>query len=112
MLTSNTHSYTTRPTTLEIEFGRVLLPIMEYLGPAWFRRWLVNLIPHEGAQKMKHIVDTMYDRSKEIYEEKKALIESGDDAVLHQVGEGRDVMSILREFHQSYYYIYEGLTPR
>ena len=75
---------------------------MEYLGPAWFRRWLVNLIPHEGAQRMKYIVDTMYDRSKEIYEGKKALIESGDDAMLHQVGEGKDVMSILRECVRCY----------
>ncbi|KAM5541912.1 hypothetical protein V8D89_004222 [Ganoderma adspersum] len=83
------------PTTLEMEFGRVLLPILEYLGPAWFRRWLVTLIPKDSVQRMKYIVDTMYDRSKEIYETKKALIESGDDAVLHQVGEGRDVMSIL-----------------
>ncbi|PIL33301.1 cytochrome P450 [Ganoderma sinense ZZ0214-1] len=83
------------PTTLEMEFGRILLPFIDYLGPAWFRRWLVSLIPHESVRRMRHIVDTMYDRSKEIYEAKKALIESGDDAVLHQVGEGRDVMSIL-----------------
>ena len=75
---------------------RFVLPFIDYLGPAWFRRWLVNLTPLKGIQKVKHIVDTMYDRSKEIYEAKRALIESGDDAMLHQVGEGRDVMIILR----------------
>ncbi len=80
-----------------MEFMRVIVPLIDYLGPAWFRRWLVNLFPHKSVQRMKFIVDTMYERSKEIYETKKALIESGDDAMLHQVGEGRDVMSILRE---------------
>ncbi|KAM5541911.1 hypothetical protein V8D89_004221 [Ganoderma adspersum] len=83
------------PTIVELEYMRLVLPLIDYLGPAWFRRWLVNLLPQKSAQKMKHIVDTMYERSKEIYEGKKALIESGDDAMLHQVGEGRDVMSIL-----------------
>ncbi|PIL33302.1 cytochrome P450 [Ganoderma sinense ZZ0214-1] len=83
------------PTIVEIEFMRVVIPFIGYLGPAWFRRWLLNLIPQKSVQRMKYIVDTMYERSKEIFEAKKALIESGDDAMLHQVGEGRDVMSIL-----------------
>uniref|UniRef100_A0A5K1K7L5 Cell surface hydrophobicity-associated protein n=1 Tax=Ganoderma boninense TaxID=34458 RepID=A0A5K1K7L5_9APHY len=74
---------------------RLVLPLVDYLGPAWFRRWLINLTPHKSVQRMKHIVDIMHDRSKEIFEAKKALIQSGDDAMLHQVGEGRDVMSIL-----------------
>ena len=102
-----------RPTIVGLEYMRLILPIMEYFGPAWFRRWLVNLFPQKSVQKMKHIVDTMYDRSKEIYETKRALIESGDDAMLHQVGEGRDVMSILRECVRYYgwdYYSYVELT--
>ena len=85
------------PTVVEIESLRVVAPFIDYLGPMWFRRWLVNIFPHRGVQRMKFIVDTMYQRSKEIYEAKKALIESGDDAMLHQVGEGKDVMSILRK---------------
>ena len=86
-----------RPTIVGLEYMRLILPFIDYLGPAWFRRWLVNLLPQKNVQKMKHIVNTMYDRSKEIYEAKKALLEGGDDAMLHQVGEGRDIMSILRK---------------
>ncbi|PIL33307.1 cytochrome P450 [Ganoderma sinense ZZ0214-1] len=89
------------PTAVEIEFMRLVLPFVDYLGPAWFRRWLVTLMPQKSVQRMKHIVDMMYEWSKEIFEAKKALIESGDNAMLHQVGEGRDVMSILLRANMS-----------
>ena len=39
----------------------------------------------------------MHRRSKEIYDKKKAAIEQGDQDVVHAVGEGRDMLSILRE---------------
>ncbi|KAI1787717.1 cytochrome P450 [Ganoderma leucocontextum] len=68
-------------TIIEVEFMRVIIPLIDYLGPAWFRHWLVNLVPHKSVQRMK---------SKELYEAKKALIESGDDTLLHQVAEGKD----------------------
>ena len=38
----------------------------------------------------------MFNKSVQIINEKKAAIEKGDEAVLQQVGEGKDVMSILR----------------
>ena len=76
---------------------RVIIPYLEYLGPAWFRRWLLDMTPNKALQHLKSIADVMNRHSLAIFQEKKALIESGDDALLNQVGEGRDIMSVLRE---------------
>ena len=46
---------------------------------------------------MKRLTYQVHNRSKEIFEAKKAAIERGDQELLHTVGEGKDVMSILRE---------------
>lgn len=40
----------------------------------------------------------MHKTSTKIFEGKKKALEKGDDAVVHQVAEGRDIMSILRAF--------------
>lgn len=37
-------------------------------------------------------------RSREILEAKRAALRAGDEAVKQQVGEGKDIMSILRKF--------------
>ncbi|CCL99518.1 uncharacterized protein FIBRA_01536 [Fibroporia radiculosa] len=74
---------------------RLVLPFIVRLGPAKFRRSIVDRIPHEEVQAVKNTVDTMDRRSREIYEEKKAAIRHGDEAVLQQMGEGKDIMSIL-----------------
>ena len=71
------------------------------LGPAWFRRFLLDLIPLKPIRRIKDICDTMHRRSKEIYDEKKAAIEEGDQDGVHAVGEGRDMLSILRESFQA-----------
>lgn len=50
---------------------------------------------------MVEIIDVMHETSTKILEGKKEALEKGDDAVVHQVAEGKDIMSILREFLMS-----------
>lgn len=47
---------------------------------------------------MMQIADTLWDTSKQIFYGKKAALERGEDAVVQQVGEGKDIISILRMF--------------
>ncbi len=77
---------------------RLLLPYVLDLGTASFRRRVVELLPNKRVQRLKDISDIMHERSVLIFNEKKAALEKGDDALKHQVGEGRDIMSILRGF--------------
>ncbi|RPD61500.1 cytochrome P450 [Lentinus tigrinus ALCF2SS1-6] len=83
------------PAAIGLSFWRRLLPYIPEWGSPAFWRWVVELIPHEGLQKMKSIVDTMHQRSVEIYEQKKRALEEGDEKVTRQIGEGKDIMSIL-----------------
>ncbi|KAI0754283.1 cytochrome P450 [Daedaleopsis nitida] len=84
-----------QPTMVELSILRRILPYLPEYGSATFRRKLMEMIPNARVQKMKSIVDTIHRRSVEIFEEKKRALEQGDKAVTHQVGEGKDIMSIL-----------------
>ncbi|KAI0373128.1 cytochrome P450 [Pilatotrama ljubarskyi] len=74
---------------------RRLLPYAERMGPAWFRRRAVKWIPNRAAQQMREISEALYTTSLTIVNEKKAALERGDEALKHQVGEGKDIMSVL-----------------
>lgn len=83
---------------------RIFLPIAVKIGTPAFQRRVVEMIPSESIRGMKDISDILHARSVQIFNEKKAALARGDDAVKHQVGEGRDIMSILREWLLGRYY--------
>ena len=62
-------------------------------------RALLRKTPRPTIKKIIGISDTMARRSREIVAEKKALLQQGDEALAHEVGEGKDIMSILRTYH-------------
>ena len=76
---------------------------LSYLGPAWFRRFLLNLVPIPKVQRLKTLTNVMTEEMEKIYYTKKAALESGDKALLHAIGEGKDVMSVLCERAVTYY---------
>ena len=67
------------------------------LGPTRLRRWILDRIPSTRVQELKGIVDTMDRQSREIFNSKKAALEKGDEAVSHQIGEGKDILSVMSE---------------
>lgn len=71
------------------------IPYAIRLGPAWFRESCLKLIPSSNLQKVKRIVDIMHNTSVEIFTAKKMALSEGDEAVMKQVGEGKDIMSVL-----------------
>ena len=71
------------------------VPLFKYLGPKWLRRALLDLWPDPRVQRVKRLVDTIDRRTREIFAEKKAAVERGDEVLMQQIGEGKDLMSIL-----------------
>ncbi|KAI0781533.1 cytochrome P450 [Trametes elegans] len=65
------------------------------IGPSWFRRGIVEILPHKPSQRLREIADSLHERSLSIVNEKKAALEKGDEALREQVGEGKDIMSVL-----------------
>ncbi|KAL6306620.1 cytochrome P450 [Sparassis latifolia] len=84
--------------TTSYSFGliRFAAPYISQFGTPAFRRRLLKVIPSRRVHEMVDIVDTMYRKSTEIFNAKKAALQRGDEtAILQQIGEGRDIMSIL-----------------
>ncbi|KAI8976691.1 cytochrome P450 [Trametes punicea] len=75
--------------TPEMMVVRQLSPLLTKLGPAWFRRWIVDHIPISRTQKLKRVVDVLHQTSVKIVEEKKAALQKG------HYGAGNDIMGVL-----------------
>ena len=89
------------PTAARCIWLRLVVHHCEKFGPAWLRRFLIKYVPNRAVRKLRDITDTMDARSREIVDGKLAALKAGDEALKHQVGEGKDIMSILCECRTS-----------
>ncbi|KAJ3548741.1 hypothetical protein NM688_g5258 [Phlebia brevispora] len=80
---------------------RMLAHHLSKLGPASLRGKIVELLPDPNLRALKNIVDVMHMRSIEILEDKRRALREGDAAVEEQIGEGKDIMSILLRANMS-----------
>jgi hypothetical protein len=76
-----------------------ILPRVYKMGPAWFRRFAVNLFPSPVVHELRDMIDLMHSTSVEIYNAKKKALEEGGDAMKQQVAQGKDVISVLSGWH-------------
>ncbi|KAI0760494.1 cytochrome P450 [Fomes fomentarius] len=83
------------PALVTMDHLRRLLPYIPDVGTPAMRAKLVEMIPHEGVRNMKTFIDALRRQSLAVYRQKQRALEHGDEAVLKQVGEVKDVMSIL-----------------
>ncbi|KAM5542007.1 hypothetical protein V8D89_004317 [Ganoderma adspersum] len=67
---------------------------LSYVLPDWIIRRILRATPTKQVQKIMDISDVIVNRSREIIEEKREILLKGDVAMAHQVGEGKDLMSI------------------
>ncbi|KAF8889934.1 cytochrome P450 [Infundibulicybe gibba] len=72
-----------------------LLPIASKIGPAWFRRRVVDALPWKNLSDMKDIINVMHSTSVDILADKRQAMEAGDEALAQKVGQGNDLLSVL-----------------
>ncbi|KAF8202143.1 cytochrome P450 [Pholiota molesta] len=90
------------PTLSKLRYTNTyLMPTLSTIGPAWFRRWVIDTLPWKNAHEVRDIVDVLYKTSVEIFESKKAALADGDEAVANQIGRGKDIMSVLMKANMS-----------
>lgn len=73
----------------------LFISLLVQLGPPRLRRLAVELTPFKSVQRLKSIIDVMDTTSTQILHRKKDALEQGDEAILKQVGQGNDLLSIL-----------------
>lgn len=83
---------------------RLLTPFATRIGSPKLRRFLLDLVPIEAVQLLKRMSDQMDRTCKEILRAKRTAgksdgIISESDVTLTSdtIGDGKDIMSILRE---------------
>ncbi|KAI0676514.1 cytochrome P450 [Trametes maxima] len=71
---------------------RQATPVLKYLGPNSFRRWLAQHAPIRGVRTLTKVSDTLISRAEEIFKAKEAAILAGE-----QGGTNKDLLTILLE---------------
>jgi len=91
------HLHSRRPSTGTSKMVLLIrfTPWVVKLGSASLRRWLIKFSPWQDIKKTRDIIDTMYTASDSILQVKKEALARGDDAVVDQIGRGKDIMSLL-----------------
>lgn len=78
-----------------MQVERQFLPFLVKLGPPALRRFVAEHAPIKAVRRLVEIVDVMDRTSVEVLTNKKAALAQGDAAVMKQIGQGKDIMSIL-----------------
>ena len=89
----------TRPSLFRVIFYRTyFLSTSLKIGTPKFRRFIMDLLPWKNLHNIRDIVDIIHNTSVEIFEAKKKALVAGDEAVTEQIGQGKDIMSILSAY--------------
>ncbi|TDL24467.1 cytochrome P450 [Rickenella mellea] len=73
---------------------RQMLPYLMWI-PRIVRRKFMEWSPFPGFQRIRKVVDTIHMASIQVYMNKKEGLARGDDAIVQQIGKGKDIISIL-----------------
>ncbi|RPD53161.1 cytochrome P450 [Lentinus tigrinus ALCF2SS1-7] len=83
------------PTLAQLHLWRPLLPWLRKTFPPALLRSGVGLLPMKALHHMQWISDSVFAMSKQLLNQKMENLRKGDEALLHEVGEGKDLMSVL-----------------
>ena len=86
------HRSSVAPTAIQY---KIIMPTIVRLGTPRFRRFLVENSPLKAVKDMKALVDIFHNTSVEIYETKKHAFQQGDEELSAQIGQGKDIISVL-----------------
>ncbi|KAH9039749.1 cytochrome P450 [Lactarius hengduanensis] len=86
------------PTQSSLAVLQNLLPYVDNIFHPKVLKFLGRTLPWPKLHYFMDIVETVNSKSRAIYEAKKRLLESGDDATVKQVGDGKDIISLLSAY--------------
>ncbi|KAH9941843.1 cytochrome P450 [Epithele typhae] len=73
----------------------LFFPLAEKLVPESWLRPIADMLPWPALHRLCHYTDVMHEKSLEIIANKRRAIGAGDDALKREVGEGKDIISLL-----------------
>jgi hypothetical protein len=101
--------YISRPVVFKTAFLQMYLTPLVRIGTPRFRRFILNLIPWKILHELRDISDVFHNTAVEIINSKKRALEDGDEAMASQIGQGKDILSLLSRGFS--FLDYDGLHP-
>ena len=87
-----------RPATSSLLFLASLFPYIYKTFNPKFLKFVGRMLPWPKLNHLLDLAETLNAEARRVYETKKKLLESGDDETVKQVGEGKDILSILSTY--------------
>ncbi|KAH7325283.1 cytochrome P450 [Rhizoctonia solani] len=81
------------PLITEMWYIRPFLPTLMKIGPAGFRRFIVDSLSFGPVDRLKRVTDTMDKTASTVYNQKKSALANG--TLESEVAAGNDIMSML-----------------
>ena len=110
------------PVLFSLQPWRMICAYVEKLGSPKFRRRLADIavavLPDKNLMKLREIVNLFHETSQAILREKKTMVEYEGSIAQDEIGDGKDVMTLLRKSttlsHSSWLSMYhsQGRTTR
>ena len=82
---------------MKLHTWRPLLPWLRRTFPLPFLQWATGVLPWPALRHMRAISDSVYLTSQRVLRRKKELLKQGGESLAQEIGEGKDLMSVLRE---------------
>ena len=86
-----------RQTLVRLHPWRPLLPWLRRNVPLGLLRWATEVLPGPALRHMRAISDSVYATTQQVLQRKKEMLKQGGASLAHEVGEGKDLMSVLCE---------------
>ncbi|KAH9066038.1 cytochrome P450 [Lactarius deliciosus] len=83
------------PAQSSLAVSQNLLPYVDNILHPKVLKFLGRTLPWPKLHHFMDLAETLNSKSRGIHEAKKRLLESGDDATVKQVGDGKDIISLL-----------------
>jgi cytochrome P450 len=89
------------PSLISMAVYRQFLPFITKLAPRPLLGFMIDLLPFAAVKNLKRISLIIHKTSTEVFKSKKIALAEGDKAIALQVGEGKDIMSVLLKANAS-----------
>ena len=101
LLRSSSHS----PVLSRLPLLGFIVPWISHYLPESAIRMILQHYPSSNVRAMMDISNTMEQRSTEIIDGKKTALLQGDEELVQKIGEGKDIMSVLRGFASGSFWV-------
>ena len=91
------------PASSSLSVARNLFPYLEKVFHPKVLKFLGRALPWQNLNHFMDLAETLNSKSRGIHETKKRLLELDDDTTVRQIGDRKDIISLLSAYHAPHF---------